>query len=743
MKNISLIILILFFTGQLQAQYNQYSAPKLSANLQQFLVKGKPSGNPNIISTELNGILYLSFLIKVDENINEEDLKQLKVLIGTKAGNIWTLLVPQENLDQFILVDGINFIQMDEPIVVNMDLARKSTRTDSVQKGINLPMGYSGKNVVVGIIDAGFDYSHPDFFDTLGQKLRIKRVWEQKVSGTPPKGFAYGNEIIDTTEMLKEGTEINSFSHGTHVAGIAAGSGFGGSTNLKYRGMAYESDLVFVGIRPEKQEWKSMGMASIIDGINYIFNYAASVYKPAVVNLSWGCSIGPNDGSSLFSQACDNLTGSGKIFVLSAGNNGEEKIHLQKQFSPTDTSLQTYIKFDASLGTKHTWVDVWGETGKVFSINLSLYNAAKKGQTTGWMTLDNLANSFILLGTDNDTLFYTISKKISDFNGRPHVLVDLYSKTNNDIQLSISSKQGIVHLWEGYVESYIGYYGEFTSLGEIGASNGDANFTLGEMSCTRSAITVSAYSSKNTFKNIQGKSFSYASYVSTGQIVPFSSHGPSTDLRRKPDISGPGLTLASAVNSYDVNYSSTGNNYSATVFKYSHPRTKRDYFYAEASGTSMSSPAVSGIIALMLQANPYLGPNDIKKILNETAIKDNFTTSKPDSTRWGAGKVNAYGAVKNSIKKLSITPSKGIKREIYVAPNPNNGNFNISIKAFAGESISLFITDVSGKNIFFKDLTSTKDYQLIPVELPSLKCGIYFVHLITKNEKSSVRVVIQ
>jgi hypothetical protein len=65
---------------------------------------------------------------------------------------------------------------------------------------------------------------------------------------------------------------------------------------------------------------------------NYVFNYANLVNKPAVANLSWGCPLGPRDGTSLFSQACNNLVGPGKIFVLSGGNNGNNNIHLKKTY---------------------------------------------------------------------------------------------------------------------------------------------------------------------------------------------------------------------------------------------------------------------------------------------------------------------------------------------------------------------------------------------------------------------------
>lgn len=237
------------FWGNAQTKHTQ----KLSANLMQMLSKPNAVNSSNkAVLSKIKGETFVSTLIKVTPQINEKSIMQLGAFIGTKAGNIWTVQVPISQLQKFIDITQIDYIQLDEPIASNLDAAIKSARADSVQNGINLPLAYSGKGVVVGIIDAGFDYTHPTFYDTSGTNLRIKRVWEQHNDGTPPVGYNYGNEISDNATMLAKGFEVNSFSHGTHVGGIAAGSGYG--TNKKYRGLAYESDIVIVGIKPEKTE---------------------------------------------------------------------------------------------------------------------------------------------------------------------------------------------------------------------------------------------------------------------------------------------------------------------------------------------------------------------------------------------------------------------------------------------------------------------------------------------------------
>jgi len=729
----------LFFSFLLgNAQVNQTN--KLSANLMQLLAKPNAINSSNkAVLSKIKGETFVSTLIKVTPQINEKSITQLGAYIGTKAGNIWTVQVPISQLQKFIAITQIDYIQLDEPIASNLDAAIKSARADSVQNGINLPLAYSGKGVVVGIIDAGFDYTHPTFYDTSGNNLRIKRVWEQHNDGTPPIGYNYGNEISDNATMLAKGFEVNSFSHGTHVGGIAAGSGYG--TNKKYRGLAYESDLVIVGIKPEKTEWKTSGMASILDGMNYIYNYAKSVNKPAVVNLSWGNSIGPNDGSSLFSQACNNMVGEGKIFVLSAGNNGDENIHIQKTFTNIDTTLHSFVTFPTINGEKRNWIDVWGEVGKQFCLKISLYNGSIVSSATTDICLNNNTLDTFLVGSKNDTCFLTITAKAADYNGKPHILVDVFSKTEDRFCVSVLGQSGLVHMWQGFVNDYNGYYGEFTSGGFPWGTAGNSNYTLGEMASTQSAITVAAYASKITFKNLAGSNQSYSGYAFPGQITPFSSKGPTVDGRIKPDIAAPGMTIASAVNSFDVSYLSGGSNYAQSVAKFTFAKNNRDYYYAESSGTSMSSPMVTGIVALLLQANPKLTPALIKDIIFKTAITDIYTKQPVDSSRWGAGKINAYAAIKRTIATIGVTEQKFTQTQVNLFPNPTSGSFQLYCEATQNNDLQVTITDIMGKTIQQHNWTASDSNNTLTIDLGNENKGVYFVS-ISNGSSNEVRKVL-
>ena len=644
------------------------------------------------------------------------------IIIGTKAGNIWTIKIPVENVEKLTSLEkGIDFIQLDQPIFSNMDKAREKTKVDSVHIGASLPQAFTGKDVVVGILDVGFDYAHPTFYDETGNNYRIKRIWEQKSTGTPPANYSYGHEIIDSMEMIAQQSDNPDESHGAHVAGIAAGSGFGGD-GVKFRGVAYESDLVLVGITPPQDQWTNTGMTDIVDGLNYIFNYAESQGKPAVANLSWGCSIGPHDGSSLFSQAVDNLTGAGKIFTISAGNNGGNNIHLYKEFSNTDSLLQSFVSFSSSLPYKKTWIDIWGETGESFCVQFKTYNLFTPFSSINLMCINDSTIDTFLIGSDNDTFFFNLTTVSADINGKPHAFLDIHSKTNNFISISVKATSGSIDMWMGYVLESRGHYGAFTTLSQAWATPGDDDMTIGEMGCTKSAITVGAYASKTNFTNLSGQSFSYNNYVLPDRIVPFSSKGPTTDGRFKPDITAPGLTLASAVNSLDNDFTPGGSSFSNVVHKYT-DTSSNDYYFGESSGTSMSAPMVAGIVALMLEANPSATPSEIKSLMAATAIKDEFTTDDPDANIWGYGKIDAHALMQSLF--VSAVEENNFTDYDFIYPNPTHAFLNIDLE---GEKI-ITVSNMMGK-ICQHLKTSDKK-----ISLMNLNAGIYLVSVYSLDGK--------
>jgi minor extracellular serine protease Vpr len=751
MKNMLTLILSVILLNSASAQKAKLS-PQSTLYMMHAQKLGLKVHQDGYVYKTVNNTKYMSTMIKVG-TISEASLTAIGAHIGTKAGNIWTVQVPIQNLEAFINIDGIEYIQFDEPVFSNMDTARVTTRVDSVHSGINLPMPYSGKDVVVGIIDAGFDYSQVNLFDTLGTTYRVKKIWEQKNPGTPPLSYFYGNELTTPANMFAAQTDAPNFSHGAHVQGIAAGSGFGGDvTHAKFRGMAYESDLVLVGITPSPDQWTSAGLSDIVDGMSYIFNYASVNGKPAVANLSWGCTTGPHDGTSLFSQACDNLTGPGKIFVCSAGNTGQDLVHFNKTFTASDNLVRTTVNVPLVVTEKRAWVDAWGEVGNGFCLEAALYDQQTQLHTiNAHCTEDSAygAYDYYMIGQNNDTCFISIVIDSASYNSEPRIFLDIYNKTNNMIVLTLTATSGTVNMWTGYVKDKSGYYGSFTTYPGIpNMAPGNTNITISDISSANSAISVGAYTSKNIFTNISGNPVSYVGYAVKGNIAPFSSKGPTVDGRTKPDITGPGLVLGSSVSSYDTNFANvTGPDYGAVVSSYFKPQNGRTYQYAMLMGTSMSSPAVAGIVALMLQVDPTLDPAAAMDIIKTTAILDNYTGAIPSqgNNTWGWGKINAYQAIKKILEGTGIktVSSTGESLPCILYPNPSKGNYNIDYNTDKNETLQIEVFNITGAKIISRDWKVNTGSNSTTINMQQVPKGVYFTKLTSKTGSVTVKMTIE
>ena len=87
----------------------------------------------------------------------------------------------------------MDLVELASRAVPDLDKARYGTRVDSVHAGFNLPQPFHGEGVLVGVLDWGFDYTHPMFYDTALTTSRIRAVWDQyRQAGPPPSGYRYG-----------------------------------------------------------------------------------------------------------------------------------------------------------------------------------------------------------------------------------------------------------------------------------------------------------------------------------------------------------------------------------------------------------------------------------------------------------------------------------------------------------------------------------------------------------------------
>ena len=704
------------------------TAKKLEANLK---AKGSISNAiKNASFKRINEVKYLSSIIKVNEKFDFKKAESLGVKFGLKTENICTAQIPLDNYLSFIELDGLNYVQADDIAAPNLDSAISASNLKPVYLGSEgLPKAYSGKGVVIGVIDAGFDYTHPAFYDSLNKHLIIKRVWEQKKDGTPPSGFSYGRELKNDVEILAAEKDIVDFTHGTHVAAITAGQAW--ASNGLYPGIAQDAELVIVALKPPApNQWYSSTGADFIDGIKYIFDYAQSQGKPAIVNLSWGGSMGPHDGTSLFSQALDKLVGEGKIFAASAGNSGQDRLHINYNFSETDTAFKTYATYSQYIPTaerKHIWFDAWGETNKNFSIDFGVLDSVNKNsiaQTSFIPTSKDTVYEFQFILPHDDTCKIEIYATHSEYNGKPHIFIDASSKNSHYFSINCKSQSGTVNLWNWYLIDYYGLETNFVKLTDTKAISGNSNSTISDFVSGASAIGVGAYATKVSYYDENNKKSSYPGTLKT--IAAFSSLGPTADGRIKPDICAPGLALSSAVSSFDNSVAIGGSSAGYVVKRVDYNGKK--YPYAIFQGTSMSSPALSGSIALLLEADPKLTPQKAIQILQKTAKVDTYTSTVVPNNKWGGGKLNVLDAIKETLGIFSV-PSDEADAKSLVYPNPAKESIKLVLEGY-GKAEAILVNSL-GQIVFSKDF----DLSLPHINgLSDISDGVYSL-IIKQNGK--------
>lgn len=609
----------------------------------------------NLSSRIIEGEEYYPILAKVNEQYCMDSLPD-GILQGSRIGNIVSLYIRKNLLDTKFNINGIVYTELARPIVPMLDRALPDARVDSVHLGFNLPVPFTGKNVLIGVIDWGFDYTNPNFYDTALQHTRIEAAWDQwKLSGPAPASFLYGTVYKNESELLSAKCDTSNVYgyayHGSHVAGIAGGSGAG----TIYRGVAYEAKFLFSTFL--------IDAAAALDAYNWMYQYSENVNKRLVINQSWGLYyLGNLDGTSLLSQAIDSLSNLGVVFVSSAGNNGDVNFHIKYDASNSDT-LRTQVKFDSYSYYPEMFgqcLTMWGTPGAGFQAKIQILNSTGGllNETPFYFTdsLKSYIDSILVINSDT-ILFNVLADSANAMNQRPFMQIRVANRNSAyKVILKIFADSGIVHAWNLIeLNNGVGNWGSDFVAPFASYVAGDTYYGIGEPACAHSVIAVAAHNSE--FKHPS------TGQILGGNIAGFSSFGPLMDGTIKPEISAPGVSVCSSVSSFTT-----------TTFSFvttEVPFNGRSYKFVRLSGTSMSGPLVSGVVALMLEADPSLNPSEIKTILKETAREDSKTGDLPTTgdIRWGWGKVNALHAV---YRILGIEGLENINKNenILLFPNP-------------------------------------------------------------------------
>lgn len=651
--------------------------------------------------------------------IQGDDLTSLVSAQNGKTGffySDWTTAnIPFHSVYNLMNEDKIRRIKLASKIYFRNDHVIERTRARWVHEAQNpLSTSYTGKDVIIGIIDSGIDIDHPDFQHEDGS-TRILYIWDQNVepANNPPdgEGYNYGQEW--TQSQINNGfcTHEDIDGHGTHVSGTAAGNGLAINN---YKGNAPDADLIVVAISPYS--------SSFVDAASYIYQKADALGKPCVINASLGWHSTYHDGTDIDAQMIDALVEGkkGRLFCAAAGNEGSDHIHLTPQatsdekwtyyFAGPDGYIQLQIRVpNAYLETLSFAVGVdQSDINPEFEEGGSLEYKGK----TSWVTAKEIVD-------DADQGIYKNLIFDSNIGGRVSFEAEAVSENVTGLRIFIEEEflnwdeetgdVSDLELWRLYIRNGspnvdvwvadIGYpFWDFPNTAEY--LEPDNQKSVGMPAVTRKVIAVGASVNRDEFINKYGDLLGNSS--TPGALADFSSQGPTADHRIKPEIVAPGENVISVMSqaAYDA-----GNVSDEEIVE------GEKHFIA--GGTSMSSPAVAGCIALYLEKYPDADFDQVMAALQNSTRQDGFTGTNLPDNMWGFGKIDIHSMMQST--DVSMIDNENIIFSLSDNfPNPFNPSTRFNYTLPFTQSVRLVIYNIQGQevSVLLDDIQKAGSHQM-------------------------------
>lgn len=480
-------------------------------------------------------------------------------------GGFGIVTLPENRLEEFSRLPQVEFIEKPKRLYFQLYESMISSCISAVQSGRGMAgaapedaagRGLTGRDVLVGIVDSGVDYRHPDFINEDGSS-RILRLWDQSGrgsadgSGRPPEGYQMGVEY--TREQINEALSLSEqegyrlvperdFSgHGTAVLGIAAGNGRASAG--RNRGAAYESDLIVVKMGIPRQE-SFPRTTELMQGIDYLVRQAMALGRPMAINISFGNNYGSHRGDSLLETYLDNAANTGRLVIaVGTGNNGNDRLHTGGRL---ETGEMQELQFGISPYEPVFNLQLW----KSYADQLEVFIEDPSGKRVGPL-YEELGPQRYLMGNTQLLIYYG---KPGPFQVTQEIYFDflpLGTYIDSGVWKLIlrgrAVKEGQYELWlpgGNVLNPNTGFF--------LPRSAG----TLTIPSTAQRVISVGAYDSRlNSYADFSGRGSGFIPY-------------------RKPDLAAPGVR---------INAPKAGGG------------------YAPVTGTSFATPFVTGAAALLME----------------------------------------------------------------------------------------------------------------------------------------------
>ncbi len=501
------------------------------------------------------------------------------------------LTVPESQIEGLAELEQIEYVEKPKRLYFALNQGKAASCITAVQ---NARFDLFGRGVLVACLDSGVDYAHPDFRNSDGSS-RILYLWDQTLSGDPPKGYVRGREFTKAQldEALERGTRegqqalvpsVDLSGHGTAVLGIAAGNGR--ASGGRYQGVASESPLIVVKLGMPRSD-SFPRTTELMQAVDYCVKKALELRMPMAVNISFGNTYGSHDGTSLLETFLTDMANIGRnVFCIGTGNEGYGDGHTSGRLQERQ-AVQT--EFAVGEYTSVLNIQLW----KSYVDVVDVYLIHPSGQVAGPLRESTGIQRFVLGNTEvlayyGEPTPYSPKQEIYfDFLPRGDYLDSGIWRIG---MLPERIVDGEYHMW----------------MPSMAALNQDTRFlyptrqtTLTIPSTARKIIAVGAYDSRN---------LSYADFSGRG--------GSLEEDLRKPDLVAPGV---------EIQAPSLGGG------------------YASFTGTSFATPFVTGAAALLMQwgivdgNDPFLYGEKVKAYLQRGARElPGFTEYPNNQVGYGA-----------------------------------------------------------------------------------------------------------